>query len=351
MVQFDYDKILASLVTPEIMRAVDNLLEHKGRQNLYEATRKDILESLVEVAKIQSTDGSNRIENISTSDKRLRELADASTAPHNRDEREIMGYRYVLDMVHENHDFIPVTPGVILQLHRDLYRYEAAAFAGKWKDSDNVIAERTDAGQLVARFKPTPAALTPDAVGAICAEYSRQLEKGLYNPVLVALIFVFDFVCIHPFNDGNGRMSRLLTLLLLYRSGYTVGKFVSIEKEIERTKQTYYEALAAASVGWEAGAADYSPFVTYMLGVLTACYAELDCRVLALTASDGKEAALRAYLERTVAPVTKREIMDANPNISQRTVERVLSRLQQEGTIEKVGAARSTAYRWRGARK
>ncbi len=312
--------------------------------------------------------------------------------PRNRDEREIAGYRYVLDLIHESHDDIPITPGVILQLHRDLYRYSSDSHAGTWKDSDNVIAERTAQGELVARFVPTPAAMTPDAIEAICEEYRKQMDAGTYDPLLVSLVFAFDFVSIHPFNDGNGRMSRLLTLLLMYRSGYDVGKYVSIEKEIERTKETdfvsihpfndgngrmsrlltlllmyrsgydvgkyvsiekeiertketHYEALAASSQGWREGKSDYAPFVTYMLGIIDACYRELADRFSLVGAPSGNEEAVRAFFDRLIGSATKWEIMDANPEMSQRTLERILSKLQQEGMIEKIGAARSTAYR------
>ncbi len=332
-------------MTPQVVAALASIREHRGRQVLYEAAHPDVLGTLVEVAKIQSTGTSNKIENISTTDKRLRELMAEKVEPRNRDEREIAGYRYVLDMIHESHDAIPVTPGVILQLHRDLYRFGSDSFAGHWKDTDNLIAEYSDAGELVARFRPTSAVATPDAIATICAEYRAQLKQGLYDPLLVSLLFVFDFVSIHPFNDGNGRMSRLLTLLLLYRCGFTVGKYISIEKEIERTKATYYEALAASSAGWHDGQNDYLPFVTYMLGVLSACYKELDQRVAIAGESGGNEAALRAYFDRLAGAATKLEIMDANPSMSQRTVERILKKLQAEGVVEKVGAARSTAYR------
>lgn len=347
MARFDYSRQLDSLMTPEIMSAIGDMREHRGKQSLYEATRPDVLESLVEVAKIQSTSASNRIENISTSDKRLRELMEDKATPKNRDEREIAGYRFVLDTIHESHDAIPITPSVILQLHRDLYRFSGDSFAGRWKDADNVIAERSADGEMVARFRPTSAAATPAAIGDICREYRTQIEAGTYDPVLVSLVFVFDFVSIHPFNDGNGRMSRLLTLLLLYRCGYTVGKYVSIEKEIERSKETYYEALAASSAGWQDGESDYTPFVTYMLGVMTACYKELDRRfAIAASPKDG-EGMLRAYFDQLVGAATKRDIMDANPSISKRTVERALKKLQDDGTIEKTGSARSTAYRKR----
>ncbi len=345
MAQFDYARQLASLMTPQVVAAVADIREHRGRQVLYENAYAETLRTLVEVARIQSTDTSNRIENISTTDKRLRELMAKKVAPKNRDEREIAGYRYVLDMIHESHDAIPVTPGVILQLHRDLYRYGNDSFAGRWKDTDNLIAEYSASGEMIARFRPTSAVATPDAIAKICEEYHAQLDFGLYDPLLVSLLFVFDFVSIHPFNDGNGRMSRLLTLLLLYRCGYTVGKYVSIEKEIERTKATYYEALAVSSAGWHAGENDYLPFVTYMLGVIGACYKELDQRIAIAGVPGGNEGALRAYFDRLVGTATKLEIMDANPSMSQRTVERILKKLQAEGAVEKVGAARSTAYR------
>lgn len=345
MAPFDYSKKLPRLMSPEIISALGNVREHRGKQSLYLATKPGVLSRLCETAKIQSTSASNRIENISTTDKRLRELMEQKVEPINRDEREIAGYRYVLDMIHESHDDIPVTPGVILQFHRDLYRYLDTSFAGTWKDADNTIAERLPSGEFVTRFAPTPAAATPGAVQNICDSYASEIEKDIYDPLLVSLVFVFDFVSIHPFNDGNGRMSRLMTLLLLYRNGYTVGKYVSIEAEIEKTKETYYEALRASSVGWNEGGNDYAPFVTYMLGVIGACYATLDSRLSALTRSGSSEDTLKGYFDSLIATATKREIMDANPTVSQRTVERILQKLQVEGYIEKVGAARATRYR------
>lgn len=348
MAQFEYEKILNCLITPEVVSALGNVREHRGRQELYKSLQPAVLDRLCEVAKIQSTGASNRIENISTSEVRLRKLMERKIEPANRDEREIAGYRYVLDLIHESHDDIPITPGVILQLHRDLYRFQDVSFAGRWKDSDNVIAERTEDGRMVARFVPTSAAATPSAIERICDEFAIWSKDATYDPLLVSLIFVFDFVSIHPFNDGNGRMSRLLTLLLSYRSGYDVGKYVSIETEIERTKATYYEALAVSSVGWAEGQNDYAPFVTYMLGVMGACYHGLDERVALLSSDASSENILRAYFANIVGAVTKRQIMDDNPTLSRRTIERVLQKLQTEGAIKKVGAARSTAYRKTG---
>lgn len=345
MGQFDYSGVLAGLMVPKVVSALGDVREHRGRQGLYEAARPGELETLREVAMVQSVGASNRIENISTTDRRLRELVSERTEPRNRDEREIAGYRYVLDLIHRSHDDIPVTPGVILQLHRDLYRYQDASFAGRWKEADNRIAERLPTGELVTRFTPTSAAATPHAVARMCEEYVRQIELGEYDPLLASLVFAFDFVSIHPFNDGNGRMSRLVTLLLMYRSGYDVGKYVSIEREIERTKETYYEALAASSHGWREGDNDYTPFITYMLGIIGACYRELADRFSLVGAPASNEDAVRAFFDKQLGTATKREILDANPGMSQRTLERILSKLQQEGVIEKVGAARSTAYR------
>lgn len=345
MEKFDYGNVLSKLMTPQIMQALGNVHEHRGKQSLYLATRPDVLDKLCEVAKIQSVSASNRIENISTTDKRLRELMSQKIEPINRDEREITGYRYVLNLIHESHDDVPISPNVILQLHRDLYRYQDVFFAGKWKDSDNIIAERAADGKLVARFRPTSAAGTPAAIQAICDAYDEQIRAGVYDPLLMSLVFVFDFMSIHPFNDGNGRMSRLMTLLLLYRNGYAVGKYVSIEAEIETSKETYYEALAASSAGWQDSENDYEPFVTYMLGVILACYSTLNQRFVQLSSSGSNEDILRVYFDNLVGKASKRQILDDNPVISQRTLERILQKMQVEGYIEKVGMARSTCYR------
>lgn len=237
MAQFEYGSALGMLMVPEVVSALGDVRELKGKTASLSATSPETFSALVGVAKVQSTGASNRIENISTSDRRLRELMADKADPRSRDEREIAGYRYVLDEIHESHDDIPVAPSIILRLHRDLYRFSGDSYAGGWKDADNVIAERAAGGKLVARFVPTSAAGTPAAVERICSEYSRQIDAGAYDPLLVSLVFIFDFVSIHPFNDGNGRMGRLLTLLLMYRNGYDVGKYISIEREIEGSKK------------------------------------------------------------------------------------------------------------------
>lgn len=347
MDQFNYEKILPTLMTPEIMNAIAGIHEYRGKQDLYLVTEPEIMDKLCEVARIQSTKSSNSIENIGTSDRRLRELMAEKVEPINRDEREIAGYRYVLDMIHDRHQHIGVTPNVILQLHRDLYRYLNAGFAGRWKDSDNVITEMSALGERVTRFVPTSAAATPHAVEQLCRAYAAAIDARRYDPLLIGALFTFDFVSIHPFTDGNGRMSRLLTLLLLYRSNYVVGKYVSVEQEIERTKETYYEALKASSAGWSSGESDYIPFVTYLLGVVNSSYKTLSERVQAMSGPQSSEQRMQSLLAGSSVPMTKLEIMDANPDLSQKTIERALQKLQAEGSVEKIGAARATAYLYR----
>ena len=342
---FDYERELSRLMVPEVVSALSAIHALRARQELRRELRPVGLESLREIARIQSTGASNSLENIRTSNARLRVLVQMRVQPRNRDEREIAGYRAVLDLIHESHEHIDITPNVILQLHRDLYRYVDVSFGGRWKDSDNVIAEAGPDGALVTRFVPTSALETPDAMAALCSAYARSVREGRYDALLVAALFTFDFVSIHPFNDGNGRMSRLLTLLALYRAGHDVGRYVSIEHEIERTKETYYEALAASSLGWHEGENDYLPYVTYFLGVVLACYRDLDERVAALSQGSPEEA-VRAFFASRLEPVSRREIAEVLPVISSRTLDRVLARLQAAGELEKVGAARSTRYRW-----
>lgn len=344
MKQFDYDRMLPSLMTPEIMNVVSNIHEYRGKQDLYLSTDSDAMDKLCEVARIQSTKASNKIENIRTSDKRLRELMMKRVEPRDRDEREILGYRYVLDMIHESYPHIEVSPNAIMQLHRDLYRYLNASFAGHWKDSDNIIAETTETGERVARFIPTSAVATPSAVDELCRTYNAAIEDGRYDPLLITALFVFDFVSIHPFNDGNGRMSRLLTLLLLYKNNYLVGKYISIEQGIEETKETYYEVLQASSTGWNEGINDYVPFVSYLLSIISSSYKTLSERVTLMTQSQSNEDRLRQFILSSLTPMTKQEIMDANPSMSQKTIERILQKLQRDGFIRKTGAARATAY-------
>lgn len=348
MRQFDYSTLPVGLLTPETMDLLAAVHEHKGRQTLHMSIKPDILYSMADIAKVQSTEASNRIEGVHTSERRLKEIMKDEGALKSRDEEEIAGYRDVLKNIHENHEHIDITSNVLLQLHRDLYRHSSSSMGGHFKVGDNEIRGFREDGTEYVRFNPVPAVATPEATERLCDALKRSLESETMDPLLASLLFVFDFTCVHPFNDGNGRMSRLLTLLLLYKAGYEVGKYVSIEKEIERTKGAYYDALAASSEGWGENANDPGAFVRYMLGVLLAAYRDFEERVsLVSQASATKPERIEAFMRERVGKMRKRDILDALPDISETTVERTLSELLKAGKIEKLGAGRGTAYVWK----
>ena len=329
------------------MSLLTQIHEYKGEQTLFIEAKADTLTQLVEVAKIQSTEASNKIEGIYTSDDRLKSLVTNKTTPRTRNEQEIAGYRDVLATIHENHDYIPVKPSIILQLHRDLYKFSGKSIGGKYKGSDNVIEEEDEQGNRRVRFQPLSAFETPGAIDEICAAFDEMMAKNEADTLLLIPMFVLDFLCIHPFNDGNGRMSRLLTLLLLYRAGYIVGKYISIEKMIENTKETYYEALQNSSANWHEGDNDYIPFVQYTLAVIVAAYREFSSRVKLLSSNDlSKPERIREIIKETLGTITKTEIMKKCPDISQVTVQRALNDLLKTGEILKIGGGRYTTYMW-----
>ena len=335
------------MLTPEIVGMLTKIHEFKGEQNLFIEAHADELTELMEIAKIQSTEASNRIEGIFTSDERLKKLVMDKTTPKSRAEQEIAGYRDVLNTIHENYDYVQVKSGIILQLHRDLYRFMGSEAGGYFKTADNVIAEIDNDGNKKVRFNPVPAWETPDAIEKICEAFDEAFKDENIDPLIVIPMFVLDFLCIHPFNDGNGRMSRLLTLLLLYRSGYIVGKYISIEKMIESSKETYYEALQASSIGWHEADNDYIPFIVYMLGIVLASYREFSSRVRILTTTGfTKGERIGEIIKQTVGTITKTEIMKKCPDISQITIQRALIDLQEQGKISKVGGGRYTKYIW-----
>ena len=347
MRNYNYKNKWQKLLTPEVVSLLTQIHEYKGEQTLFIEAKADTLTQLVEIAKIQSTEASNKIEGIYTSDERLKSLVSNKTTPRTRNEQEIAGYRDVLSTIHESHDFIPVKPSIILQLHRDLYKFSGKSIGGSYKGSDNVIAEEDNEGNKRIRFQPVPAFETPSAIDAICEAFDEITVQTDADPLLIIPMFILDFLCIHPFNDGNGRMSRLLTLLLLYRAGYIVGKYISIEKMIEQSKETYYEALQNSSVNWHEGRNDYIPFVQYMLGIVVAAYREFSSRVKLIAANNmSKPERIREIIKDTLGKITKTEIMQKCPDISQVTVQRALNELVTNGEILKIGGGRYTAYMW-----
>lgn len=345
MHKYDYINVPLSLLSPEVVSLITSIHESKGRQELYIEAQSDILFSLLDLAKIQSTKASNQIEGIYTSDERLEALVKEKAEPKNRSEEEIAGYREVLATIHESYEYIAVQTNNLLQLHRDLYSYSGGNIGGAFKNTDNVIAEKDKDGVQKVRFFPVPAFQIPDTIEQLCTEFNKALSETKYDPLILIPMFVLDFLCIHPFNDGNGRMSRLLTLLLLYRAGFIVGKYISLEMLIEQSKETYYEALLNSSVGWHENKNDYSSFVRYMLGIVVKAYNEFEDRVAHLRYRKlSKEDRLRAIFDKRLGKITKSDLMKSCPDISMITIERALSSLLEEGYIEKVGAGRGTAY-------
>ncbi len=345
MHQFDYKNTPELLLTPSIVRQLAILHEFKGKQELYVSAKVDTLSALLNIAKIQSTRSSNRIEGIYTSDERIRALVMEKTEPRTRSEEEIAGYREVLTTIHENYKYISVRPNNILQLHRDLYSYGGKEIGGRFKNTDNIIAETDSEGNEHLRFVPTPAFQTPEAVEDLCQAFDRAMEEGKYDALLLIPMFVLDFLSIHPFNDGNGRMSRLLTLLLLYRSDYIVGKYISIEMLIEKSRETYYDALKGSSIDWHNNKNSYLPFVSYYLGIFIKAYQEFRDRVEHLHGKTiSKAGRIKDVFDKKLGKITKADIADLCPDISISTIERTLKELVDAGIITKVGTGRGTGY-------
>lgn len=343
---FDYKKRYERLLQPDIVALVAQIHEYKGEQTLFIESKADTLTQLLEAAKIQSTEASNKIEGIYTLDDRLKKIVRDKTMPKTRSEKEIAGYRDVLNTIHQNYDYIPVKSSIFLQLHRDLYKFAGNA-GGSFKSSDNVIAQEDEQGNKCIRFQPVPAWETPVYIDAICNAFQDACKDSQSDPLILIPMFVLDFLCIHPFNDGNGRMSHLLTLLLLYRAGYIVGMYISIEKLIEQTKETYYETLQESSYNWHEEENDDAPFVRYMLGVIVAAYRDFSSRVqLSATSGMSKPERIREIVRGSIGKMTRAQIMEKCPDISRVTVERALTDMVKKGEILKIGGGRYTAYIW-----
>lgn len=351
MRKFNYEEKWKTLLTPEIVSLLTTIHEYKGEQNLFIESNADKLTELLEIAKIQSTEASNKIEGIYTGEERLKKIVMDKTMPKTRNEKEIAGYRDVLMTIHENYEYIPIRANYFLQLHGDLYKFTGASTGGKFKSVDNVIAEVDSVGNKKVRFKPVEAWAVPESMDNLCNAYNNILSKEA-DPLILMPMFILDFLCIHPFNDGNGRMSRLLTLLLLYKSGYIVGKYISIEKLIEKSKDSYYEALKESSINWHENYNDYIPFTEYYLGIIVAAYREFSNRVQTMIESGmSKPERIREIIRRHIGKITKAEIMEKCPDISLVTVQRTLTELVDKKDIIKIGGGRYTSYIWNEEKK
>ena len=341
---FDYEQLAKRYWDSEILGLVAQIHEYKGRQEQYLQQKPAELDRLIDLAKVQSTEASNAIEGIRTTNTRLMQLCADKTMPRNRDEEEILGYRDVLSTIHESYPHIPIRASYILQLHRDLYQYSEKGFVGRFKNTQNFISATDAKGNAFILFTPLAPYDTPAAVDAICDSLNRVLDTQSVDALILIPTFIHDFLCIHPFNDGNGRMSRLLTTLLLYRSGYMVGKYISIESKIARNKELYYDSLEKCQIGWHENAEDPTPFIKYMLRIILAAYRDFEDRVDMVSEKLPSLEIVRKACWQKIGKFTKTDLMALCPTIGKSSVENAIKKLIEEGVLVKHGGGRAVYY-------
>ena len=344
MREFNYSSINDQKWDSEILGLVAAIYKEAGKQELYLKQRPEELEKLVEIAKIQSTEASNAIEGIVTTNTRIRQLVEEKTAPRNRNEQEIAGYRDVLNIIHENFEAIPITQNYILQMHKILYSHMNNPAAGRTKTVQNYISAAYPDGRTQILFTPLSPYETPEALDRICEEYNRVIGNLELEPLIAIPVFIHDFLCIHPFNDGNGRMSRLLTTLLLYRSGFYVGKYISLEAKIAGNKDLYYNALLASQNGWHEGEDDPVPFIKYLLGTVLAAYRDFEDRFAIVETKRSALEMVRLASRNKIGHFTKQDIRELCPSLSVSSVEGALRKLVASGELKREGSGKNTFY-------
>ncbi len=345
MREFNYKKFACCKWDNTIIEYVAKIHEMKGRQELYLSQKQLELDRLVELAKIQSTEASNAIEGIGTTGTRLKQLILQKTAPRNRNEKEIAGYRDALATIHESFEYIPITPNYILQLHKILFSHNTEAnFGGRFKNSQNEISAIDGQGNKTVLFMPLNPVETPTAVENLCKTFNEAIEDGGVDALLLIPIFIHDFLCIHPFRDGNGRMSRLLTTLLLYRSGYFVGKYISLESKIAQYKDLYYDALYDSQINWHGGGDDPTPFVKYMLMTILSAYNDFEERLSLVGEKKSATELVENAFETKIGKLTKSDIAELCPTISVSAVEKGIATLIKNGKVKKYGQGKNTYY-------
>ncbi len=344
MRDFNYSAIKDQKWDSEMLGLIAAIYKEAGKQELYLKQRPEELEKLVSIAKIQSTEASNAIEGIVTTSTRIKQLVEEKTTPKNRDEQEIAGYRDVLSIIHESFDVIPITQNYILQLHKIMYSHMNNPMAGRTKNVQNYISATHPDGQTQTLFTPLDPFETPMALDKICGEYNRVIGNMEVEPLIVIPTFIHDFLCIHPFNDGNGRMSRLLTTLLLYRNGFYVGKYISLEAKIAKNKDLYYNALRESQNGWHEGAEDTIPFIKYILGTVLAAYKDFEDRFSLVETKLSALETVRRASQNKIGRFTKQDIRELCPALSVSAIEGALRRLVAAGELDREGSGRSTCY-------
>lgn len=341
---FNYSAIREMKWDSDILGYIAAIYKEAGKQELYLKQRPEELEKLVEIAKVQSTEASNAIEGIVTTNTRIRQLVEEKTAPRNRDEQEIAGYRDVLNIIHESFGAIPITRNYILQLHKILYSHMNNPMAGSTKNVQNYISATYPDGHTEILFTPMSPFETPEALDRICQEYNRVIGNMEVEPLIAIPIFIHDFLCIHPFNDGNGRMSRLLTTLLLYRSGFLVGKYISLEAKIAKNKDLYYSALNQSQHGWHEGTEDAVPFIKYLLSTILAAYKDFSDRFEIVAEKLPAVDVVRKATQNKIGRFTKQEIRELCPALSLSSVEGALRKLVASGELKREGTGKNTCY-------
>lgn len=325
-------------------QALVDLGRQLGTQTLYTVQQPEVLDTLRQTAIIASTVSSNRLEGIEVDEGRLAELMQPRARPRTRSEQEVAGYKQALELIHDSHEHMPITPNTILQLHRLLYRYHPAE-GGRFKSQDNTIVETDPRGSVRVRFEPTSAMATPWAIEQMCTNFRLARQDASREDLVVAPLFVLDFLCIHPFADGNGRVSRLLTLLLLYQLGDDVGRYISLERVIEQSKEGYYAALEASSAGWHEDAHDPMPWLEYFWGMLTAANAEFEERVDAiLDASVSKAEQVELVALSFTHPFKLADLKARLPNVSDSTITKALGGLRDRGRARLEGRGRGATW-------
>ncbi len=344
MRSFNYSALKDKKWDNEIVSYVSLIHEHKAKQEIFLKQKPQELEKLIEIAKVQSTEFSNEIEGIRTTDTRLKQLVNEKTTPRNRDEEEIVGYRDVLNIIHENYEFIPITTNYILQLHKILYSHSAKAIGGSFKNVQNYISGTDANGKTYTIFTPMTPFETPLAMENICNEFNKAIVESEVDPLILIPIFIHDFLCIHPFLDGNGRMSRLLTTLLLYRCGYLVGKYISLEAKISKNKNSYYEALEQSQKDWNIGKDNPESFIKYLLGTIVAAYRDFEDRVDIVSDRVSALDIVKKAISSLIGKFTKTQVAELCPSLSVKSIESSLKKLADENVIEKHGSGKNTFY-------
>ena len=341
---FNYSSIKDQKWGSDTLGLIAAIYRYAGKQELYLNQRPEKRDKVVDIARIQSTETSNAIEGIVTTSSRLRQIINEKTTPRDRNEQEIAGYREALSIIHESFDVIPITQNYILQLHKIMYSHTNNPMAGRTKSVQNYISAAYPGGRMETLFTPLAPYETPEALDRICEEYNRVIGNMEVEPLIAIPVFIHDFLCIHPFNDGNGRMSRLLTTLLLYRNGFYVGRYISLEAKIAQTKDLYYDALAKAQTGWHDGEEDATPFINYLLGTILAAYKDFEERFELIEAKLPAHEMVRRATLKKIGRFNKQDIRELCPTLSDSSIEGALRKLVDSGELKREGNGKNTCY-------